>query len=234
MVSVFVEESSFLISKSDECSDQEHSSLCFCRSSYRRSILTDLFLAKIFLSQCNNSFSTRQCHQNEFYPPLFDLTQLIPSLTNLSHCLEHKHCLHKLHSIQYCQQCQLLTSSLLTHNNLYPIHEMINNLSNDICFYLCHHDRSCGFLCLNRNIIVSINCYLCQGRIQNITCRCIKNKQLLTCLQSSYESTTHRWMQKRGFPAAGILATLVLAVILLVIAIKLIYHQLDRNRTTSK
>lgn len=36
-----------------------------------------------------------------------------------------------------------------------------------------------------------------------------------------------RWMQKRGFPAAAILALLMLAAVLLVIAIKLIYHQLD-------
>lgn len=34
-------------------------------------------------------------------------------------------------------------------------------------------------------------------------------------------------MQKRGFPAAAILALLIFAAVLLVIAIKLIYHQLD-------
>jgi hypothetical protein len=34
-------------------------------------------------------------------------------------------------------------------------------------------------------------------------------------------------MQKRGFPAAGILALLILAVVLLVIGIQLIYRQLD-------
>ncbi|CAF3094247.1 unnamed protein product [Rotaria sp. Silwood2] len=212
--------------KSTGCFNQEYSPLCFCRSSYRRSIITDLFLAKVSLSQCDNFLSISQCHQSEFYPPSFDLTQLIPSLINLSHCLEHIHCLHKLRSMQRCQQCQL-TPSLSTHNNSYSIPETMNNLSTDVCFYLCQHDTSCGFLCLSRNVIMSINCHICQGRIQNVTCRCIKSKQSQTCLQSSYENTTNRWMQKRGFPAAGILATLVLAVILLVIAIKLIYHQLD-------
>lgn len=34
-------------------------------------------------------------------------------------------------------------------------------------------------------------------------------------------------MQKRGFPAAGILALLILAVVVLTIVIKLIYHQID-------
>ncbi|CAF5169264.1 unnamed protein product, partial [Rotaria magnacalcarata] len=46
------------------CSDQEYSPLCFCRSSFPHSILTDLFLAKIFLYQCDNSFSTHQYYQN--------------------------------------------------------------------------------------------------------------------------------------------------------------------------
>ena len=39
--------------------------------------------------------------------------------------------------------------------------------------------------------------------------------------------TPPRWMQKRGFPAAGILALLVLVTILLIIVIKLINHQLE-------
>lgn len=45
---------------------------------------------------------------------------------------------------------------------------------------------------------------------------------------SSDDATTARWMQKRGFPAAGILALLVLVTVLLIIAIKLISHQLGR------
>jgi hypothetical protein len=56
---------------------------------------------------------------------------------------------------------------------------------------------------------------------------CIKTKQSPSCLQSSYETTTPRWMQKDGFPAAAILALFILAVALLVIAVKLIYRQLD-------
>ncbi|CAF1478046.1 unnamed protein product [Rotaria sordida] len=203
-------------------SNQEYSPLCFCHSSYQRSI----FLAKISLSQCDNSLTIRQCHESKFYPPSFDLTQLIPSLINFSHCLNHIHCLHKLHSIQHCQHCQLETL-LFTHNDFYPIDKTINNLSTNRCFNLCQHDTSCGFLCLHQNVIISINCHICQGRRQNVTCRCIKIKSSHSCLESSYESTTSRWMQKRGFPAAGILATLVLAAILLVIAIKLIYHRLD-------
>jgi hypothetical protein len=57
---------------------------------------------------------------------------------------------------------------------------------------------------------------------------CIQIKQSTSCLQTSYETTTERWMHKRGFPAAGFLALLILSVILLVVVIKLIYCQLDR------
>jgi len=57
---------------------------------------------------------------------------------------------------------------------------------------------------------------------------CIHIKQASSCLQTSYETTTERWMHKRGFPAAGFLALLILSIILLVVVIKLIYCQLDR------
>lgn len=56
---------------------------------------------------------------------------------------------------------------------------------------------------------------------------CVKVKQTDMCLQTSTETTTARWMQKRGFPAAGILALLVLVTILLIIVIKLINYRLD-------
>ncbi len=48
-----------------------------------------------------------------------------------------------------------------------------------------------------------------------------------SCIPLSYESPTPRWMQKSGFPAAAILALLILTAALLVITIKLIYRQLD-------
>ena len=44
---------------------------------------------------------------------------------------------------------------------------------------------------------------------------------------TTVEPTTSRWMQKRGFPAAGILALIVLLAILLIIAVKLINRRLD-------
>lgn len=55
---------------------------------------------------------------------------------------------------------------------------------------------------------------------------CIKSSP--SCLPSSFQTTTPRWMQKRGFPAAAILALLIFSIVLLVIAIKLIYRQLDK------
>ncbi|CAM4822188.1 unnamed protein product [Rotaria magnacalcarata] len=209
--------------KSNECFDQEYSPLCFCRSFYRNSILTDLFLSKLSLFQCDDSRSIRRCRKSQFHSPSFDLTQLIPTVANISHCQEDRRCLRTLQSTQHCQQCHIVPSSL-THNNSYTINETIT----DLCFYLCPHDKSCGFLCLHRHVIVSsVHCHRCRRSRQNVTCRCIQLKKSSTCLESSYESTTERWMQKRGFPAAGILATLVLSAIVLVFAIKLIYHQID-------
>ncbi len=143
------------------CSDQEHSPLCFCHSSYRHSILTDLFLAKISLSQCNDSVPIRHCRQSRLHSPSFNLTQFIPQLTNLSYCFKDTHCLHTLHSTKYCRQCQL-TSLLLTHNHTYHT---------DACFNFCEQNPSCGFICLNQPVIISINCSICQGRKQNMSCR---------------------------------------------------------------
>ena len=149
------------INESNKCFDQVHTPFCICRSTYRRSILTDLFLAKLSLSQCDNSFPIHRCRQGRFHPLPFHLIQLIPTLANLSHCLEDIRCLHTLHSLQQCRRCQL-TSSLMTHNN---------SSHTDICFHLCEHDTSCGFLCLRRRITISINCKICRGRRQSTTCR---------------------------------------------------------------
>ncbi|CAF3823503.1 unnamed protein product [Adineta steineri] len=217
----------YIDGESRKCSEPEYSPLCICRSSYRHSINTDLFLATLSLSQCNNSRSNQQCRQSQFHPPSFHLTQLIPKLANLSHCFQQLHCLQTLKSVQRCKQCYL-TSSLVTHNNSYYTNRAFDNLPTDACFYLCQYDTSCGFLCLNQHVTISINCNICQGHRKNITCRCIKPKQSAVCLQSSFETTTEPWMQKRGFPAAAYLLLLILFVIILVITIKLIYYQLDR------
>jgi hypothetical protein len=56
---------------------------------------------------------------------------------------------------------------------------------------------------------------------------CAKVKQSQSCLRITSEATTPRWMQKRGFPAAGILALLVLVTILFVIVMKLINRRLE-------
>ncbi len=60
---------------------------------------------------------------------------------------------------------------------------------------------------------------------------CMKVKQSGKCPASmkikTTEATTPRWMQKRGFPAAGILALIVLVAILLIIAGKLVNRRFD-------
>ena len=55
---------------------------------------------------------------------------------------------------------------------------------------------------------------------------CAREKQQYSCFQTVSDTTTARWMQKRGFPAAGILALLVLVTVLLIIAMKLINHRI--------
>ena len=98
---------------SNRCADQQYSPLCFCRVSYTNSSLIDLFLARLILSQCENSLPIHHCGQSQFNPPSFRLTQLVPQVTNLSHCLEDVNCLHILHSRQHCQQCQLIHIMIL-------------------------------------------------------------------------------------------------------------------------
>jgi hypothetical protein len=141
---------------SNRCSGQQYSPLCFCRASYQYSSFTDLFLARLILSQCENSLPIPYCHQNQFNPPSFRLTQLIPQVTNLSYCLEDVHCLHTLHSKQYCRQCQL------THND---------SSHTEICFNFCEQNPSCGIVCLSQPIMISINCSQCHERKSNISCR---------------------------------------------------------------
>jgi hypothetical protein len=161
------------IGESIPCSDREHSPLCFCRSSYRRSSLTDIFLAKLSLSQCATSYSTRQCRQGRFYPSTTHISQLVPNLVNHTHCLEDKHCLHTLHKTQRCQRCQIVSSSLLTENTSYIISTTTKHLPTDSCFYICEHDKSCGFLCFDRRITITVHCDIYRGRRRNVTCRLV-------------------------------------------------------------
>ena len=55
----------------------------------------------------------------------------------------------------------------------------------------------------------------------------MKEKSSTSCSSSFFDTTTPRWMQKRGFPAAGILGLLVLVTILLIIAGKLINRRMN-------
>jgi hypothetical protein len=141
---------------SNRCADQQYSPLCFCRVSYTNSSFIDLFLARLILSQCENSLPIHHCGQSQFNPPSFRLTQLIPQVTNLSHCLEDVNCLHILHSRQHCQQCQLI------HND---------SSYTETCFNFCEHNPSCGIICLNQSILISINCSQCHEQEANISCR---------------------------------------------------------------
>lgn len=135
---------------SNGCSGQQYSPLCFCRATY------DLFLARLILFQCKNSLPIRHCCQSQFNPPSFHLTQLIPQVMNLSHCLEDVHCLHTLNSRQHCRQCQL-TDNDSSHT--------------ETCFNFCEQNPSCGIVCLNQSVMISINCSQCHGRHSNISCQ---------------------------------------------------------------
>jgi len=159
------------IGESLPCSDREQSPLCFCRSFYRHSLLTDIFLSKLSLSQCTTSYSTRQCRQGRFSASSTHVTQLIPNLANHSHCLENTHCLQTLRNAQRCQHCQITSSTLMSENSSYIISTTTNKLPTDSCFYVCEHDKSCGFLCFDRRVTITVNCNLCRGRRRNVTCR---------------------------------------------------------------
>lgn len=219
---------SYINGDSNPCAEEIYSPLCFCHSTIRRSLLTNIFLSKISLSQCISSYSTHQCRQGRFSPSSTYVTQLVPNLVNHSQCLENTHCLQTLRTDQRCRQCQIIPSISVTENTSYIISTTTNHLPTDSCFYLCEHDKSCGFLCFDRRISVTVNCNSCRGRRRNVTCRCMRTKQTPTCSSTLIETTTTaRWMQKRGFPAAGILALLVLFTILFIIAMKLINHRLN-------
>jgi hypothetical protein len=130
-----------------------------------------MFISKLFLSQCTTSYSTRQCRQGRFSPSSTHVTQLVPNLVNHSHCLDDIHCLQTLRNTQRCRRCQLIPSSLLTENSSYTISTTRTNLPTDSCFYICEHDQSCGFLCFDRRVTITINCNICQGGRRNVTCR---------------------------------------------------------------
>ncbi|UJR37419.1 hypothetical protein I4U23_030123 [Adineta vaga] len=207
-------------------SDREHSPLCFCQSSYRNFSLSDIFLSKLSLFRCTTNDSTLQCRQGRFSPSSTHITQLIPNLVNHNHCTEDARCLHPLRAIQRCSQCQMVSSILSTENSSYVITTSTNHLPTDSCFYVCEHDKSCGFVCFDRRITMTVVCSSCRGYRRNVTCRCARDRQTYSCFQTTYNTTTPRWMQKRGFPAAGILALLVLVTSLLIIAMKLINRRI--------
>jgi hypothetical protein len=154
------------------CSHVEHSSLCFCRSTYRLSAIIDLFVAQVSLSQCTTSNERMHlCRQGRFYPSSTHITQLVPNLVNHSHCFDDLRCLNALRHNQRCKQCQIISSSFRTENTSYVISTTKQQLPADSCFYLCDHDQSCGFLCFDRRVTMNIQCDHCRGRRQNVTCR---------------------------------------------------------------
>ncbi|CAF0928130.1 unnamed protein product [Adineta ricciae] len=206
--------------------DREQSPLCFCQSTYRRFSLPDIFLSKLDLLQCSTQNSTRQCRQGRFSPSTTHVTQLIPNLANHSHCTDDSRCLHPIRAIQRCSQCEITPSTPLAENSSYVNTTSTDNLPSDSCFHVCDHDRSCGFVCFDRRVTITVVCKLCRGYRRNVTCRCARERQPYSCLQTISDTTTARWMQKRGFPAAGILALLVLVTVLLIIAMKLINHRI--------
>lgn len=143
----------FLFAKIIKCdsinSTNDCSPICFCRSS-----LNKRFLAELSFSQCDEP--PQHCHQSLFSPPSFHLTQFLPSPSNLSHCQNDQHCLHALHSTQTCRRCQFIHN----HSNLIKP-----------CFHFCEQMPSCGIVCIQQPIELSVICRTCQNQRQNITCR---------------------------------------------------------------
>ncbi|CAF1196690.1 unnamed protein product [Adineta ricciae] len=204
-------------------SSKKYSSLCVCYSTPN-----ELFLSIVSLLRHNDTCSVRHCHQGQFYPPLFHLTQLIPQLINHSHCLRDFQCLHSLHTPEHCNQCYI-SSSLMVHNHSFQS----EGLPMSTCFHLCQYDPSCGTLCLNEQTTVALSCYNCQSPRSHISCYCIQANPLALDSSIVVKSSKKRWMEKLGLPAAGYLFLLILSVIPLFIVVKLIYQQLDRYQNGS-
>ena len=160
-----------ILGGASSCLYREYTPICFCQSTYKNSQLTDMFISKLVLYQCTTSYSIRQCRQGRFSPSSTHVTQLVPNLVNHSHCLDDMYCLQTLRNSQRCQRCQLTPPSLLTENSSYTISTTTTNLPSDSCFYVCEHDKSCGFLCLDKRITIKIDCNICDGLRRNVTCR---------------------------------------------------------------
>ena len=164
--------SSFILGQGNSCWEREQSSLCFCRSSYRRSSISDLFLSQISLNECSyDSRGIRLCRQARLYPNVQHITDLVPNLINQTHCFETNRCLSTSIQQQRCQQCEISANVLRTENTSYVISTTRIDPPTDSCFYLCEHDRSCGFICIDRRVTMKIHCDRCRGRRKNITCR---------------------------------------------------------------
>ena len=131
----------------------------------------ELFISRISLSDCMNSYPTRQCRQGLFSPSSTHVTQLVPHLVNQTRCLEKVHCLQTLRTSRVCQHCHIIPSTFLTENTSYTISTTTDNLPTDACFYICEHDKSCGFLCFDKRITITIQCDACRRSGRNVTCR---------------------------------------------------------------
>lgn len=75
-------------------------------------------------------------------------------------------------------------------------------------------------------------CPLDRGKIANALDlpfdrrRCAREKPLRTCNETAADTSTPRWMQKRGFPAAAILALIVVVTVLFILAMNFLNRRI--------
>ncbi|CAF1320774.1 unnamed protein product [Didymodactylos carnosus] len=112
----------------------------------------------------------------------------------------------------------------------------------DRCYQVCESDRRCGVLCLEPNMSFIANCHCESKNWKNVTCGCITqttNVQNMTdeheqdrCQQIVLPTTTPRWMQKRGFPAASILLLVIIGAAMIISLVKFVFHLLHGVSTS--
>ncbi|CAF0951108.1 unnamed protein product [Didymodactylos carnosus] len=172
----------------------------------------------VFLPKHSLLPSIRQCRAH-LEPSPIQLIHLVPNINNYAYCLHQNCCIKPLYTSHVCTLCQL----------------RIITTDDDRCYQVCSNDKRCGVLCLQPKVSFFMKCDCDSNRLKNVTCGCIKYSTNVQNMDNQQDycqhtvlppTTTPRWMQKSGFPAAGILLLVIIGAAVIIALIKFIHHHL--------